>query len=506
MSRTKKTAINSGVGMLCSIISSFLSFLLRALFIRLLGLEYAGINSLFADILKILNLADLGFNNAILFRLYKTIADKDDDATEAYLALYRRICYAVGAIIGIVGLCFIPFLDFFIKETPSFKEPLWSIYIIVLATSVINHLVNYKNILLIAKQDRYISTLIQYACIFLKHALQIVALVLFKNIYVYLFVTLICTLIRGGWTGAVSRKRYHLSWRSKKEIPTGESRIIAKDIVALSVYKLCRTLDATIDTFLISKYVAVSTTAIYGSFVMLLDALNELLGSFNDGMIASIGDLNTEGNKDRLYSVFLQSFHFTFLIYGTCTATLVPFISAFCKWWINNTLDSVCVYVLLLNFLMYGFGMNVAAFRNPMGIFRKGWIRPGITAVLNFSFSVILVNKIGLVGTLFGTLLARIFTLVWFEPWLVLHHGMGKSPVIYYVRYVLYLVLTGAVAVTMLLLKSILPEMNSFLSLLWHGGVFFAASSIMILALGFVIPEQKLVLNRAFRIFYRMKR
>ncbi|MBR0465874.1 MAG: oligosaccharide flippase family protein [Clostridia bacterium] len=496
MSRTTKTARNSAVGLFCTILSSLLSFVLRALFIRLLGLEYAGVNTLFTDILNILNLADLGFNNAILFRLYKSIADGDDEKTEILLSTYRKICYVVSAIIAVAGLALIPFLSHFVKEAPTFSEPLWSLYIIVLATSVANHLLGYKNTLLIAKQDRYISTVIQYISIFLRNGLQILVLAVFKNIYLYLLVSLFTAVLQGLVSGIVSVKRYKLSWFTKKKLPKSEVKELTKDVGALSVYKVCRTLDATVDTFLISKFISVATTAIYGSINMLLSAMNELLGTFNDGMIASVGDLNASEDKSHVSSVFYQSFHFTYLIYGIITATFVPFISPFSQWWIGNTLDEKCIYIMLINFMMYGFGLNVATFRNSMGIFTKGWIRPAVTAVLNLLFSLLLVNYVGLIGTLLGTLIARTLTLVWYDPWLVIHHGMKKSPVKYYLRYILYMCFTALISVVLLLVRSVLPSINGILSLIWQGALYFIISAVLTLLLGAFIPEQKSIFNR----------
>ena len=510
MSRTKKTAKNTIVGLLCTSVSYLLSFVLRALFIRLLGLEYAGVNTLFSDILNILNLADLGFNNAILFRLYKTISDGDNRATELYLTLYRKICYAISLVVGVAGICLIPFLGNLISKAPSFSEPLWTIYIIILANSVINHVVNYKSVLLIAKQDRYISTIIQYACVLLRNVLQILTLVLFESIYFYLCVMLVTTLLQGVVTGIVSKKRYGMSWRSKDKVPKEEAQSITKDVSSLSVYKICRTIDATIDTFLISKFVDITVTAIYGSVTMILNSLNEFLGVFNDRMIASVGDLNAEGDKDRLENTFYKSIHFTFLMYGIITATLVPFISAFCRLWIGHTLEDTVIFIMLLNFLMYGLGMNVATFRNSMGIFRKGWARPAITAALNLLFSYYLIKKIGLIGTLIGTLIARTLTLVWYDPWLVLYIGMGKSPLKYYLRYVYYMFIAGIISGTLLLLGNVLPEITSIFSLIWQGMLFFALAVVAFIAFGYIVPEQKDILklftDMLKQFFYKIRR
>lgn len=496
MHRTQKTALNSIVGLGCSVISSLLSFVLRALFIRLLGLEYAGINTLFADILNILNLADLGFSNAIMFRLYKTISDDDKEKTEMYLTLYRKICYIIGIIVAVAGLCCVPFLGSLVKELPNFKEPMWSLYLITLATSVANNFINYKSILIIVEQDRYISTIIQYGCIFLRNGLQIVSLIVYKNIYIYLLIPLFTTVLNGVLNGIFSERKYRMSWHSKEKIAAEERRLIVKDVGALSVYKLCRTIDATVDTFLISRFVDVATTAIYGSVTVLLNALNELLGVFNDAMLASVGDLNASGNKNRLESIFYESFHSTFLAYGICTATLVPFISQFTKWWIGYTLEQNCLYLMLLNFFMYGIGMNVATFRNAMGIFRKGWVRPAVTALLNLCFSVVLVLKVGLAGTLIGTFFARLFTLVWYDPWLVLHHGMQKKVSKFYIRYVMYSFFTLIASLVGWFVCSHLPEPNGFFAVVFFGCISFMVAVTVLLLLGFLVPEQKKVILR----------
>ncbi len=497
MSRTKKTVVNTTTSLICAAISSVLSFVLQAVFIRLLGLEYSGINNLFSDILSILNIAELGTVNAILFRLYKYIAQDDQEGITLFLSTYRKICIIVAAFVGIVGSFCIPFLGKLIKEQPSFPESLWSLYVIVLATSVIGHYWDYKGIIIIAKQDRYIHTIISYTTIFLKHGLQIAFLAIFRNIYLYLGVAFVTTALKGILNGVYSKKKYHVVWKTNKTISKEEKRSLFKDIKNLAVYKVCRTLDATVDTFLISKYVDIATVGIYGSFSMLLSALNEFLCSFNDGMIASIGDLYARNDKEQVESVFFQSMHLTFLIYGISSVVLTSLLSAFVQWWIGFTLPQESVFLLVLNFYMYGFGMNVSTFRNSMGIFKKGWLRPAFTAFFNLVFSFVLVRRIGLIGTLAGTTIARVLTLVWYDPYLVCKHGIGISPAKYYYRYVVYLTATIAFSAVVFFLSSGLPPIDTLISAIWHGGLYLACSVILVGTVGAFFPEQRGILNRA---------
>ena len=496
MSRTGKSAINSLVGLSCTILSSLLSFFLRGAFIRLLGLEYAGINSLFADILKLLNLADLGVTNAILVRLYRSCAHNNDEETELYLTIYKRICYLMAAVITIGGLACTPFLKYLVKKQPSFPEPLWALFLIVLATGFVGHAWTYKATIFTAKQERYISTIIQYCCLFLQHGLQLLAIFLYKNIYLYLCVPLVMVALRYSISGFISKRRYRIRYQTEQKLSREERRELFKDVGSLSVYKLCRTLDVTVATMLISRFVSVAVTGIYGSVNMLFGALDELLGVFNDGMLASIGDLHAQGEKKRLENVFYQSFHFTYLLFGICAATLAPFLKDFVQLWIRHTLEVECFYVMIVNFVMYGFGMNVATFRNAMGIFQKGWLRPAFTAGLNILFSLVLVIKIGLLGTLLGTTLARLLTLVWYDPYLVCRHGLSCMPYKYYFRYVCYIMFIGVIAGALVVLRQNLPPVDSFFSAIWHGVFYFSCATAGLVSFGCLMPEQKSIFRR----------
>ena len=504
-SRTKKSAINSSVGIICSLISSILSFVLQAVFIRLLGVEYSGINSLFTSILSVLNLAELGFGNAVMFRLYKSIADCNDDRTRLYLSVYKKICYCLGAFVFFSGLCCVPFLDKLITTEKTFPEPLWILFVITMSTSAATYFNNYRKILINAKQDRYINTFIDYGFLFACHGLQILGLIVFKNIYLYLLTKLLTTVLNGFVSGFISKRKYKIGWHSDDKLPKEEWKSLSKDVGSLAFYKFCRTLDAHIDTFLISKFVDIAVTGIYGSLNMLLSALNEVLGNFNDGMIASIGNLYaSDSDKKHVEEVFYQSTHFTYFIYGIVIAVLAPFLSPFSEWWIGYTLKDYEIYIMLINFYMYGMGMNVATFRNSMGIFVKGWKRPAFTAAANFIFSVILTRRIGLIGTLLGTLIARTLTQIWYDPYLVCKYALDAKPLKYYINYLGYMIIIFFVSFGLIKLNGILPPMDSFISIIWHGILLSACSFLAFFCVSFVFKEHLSVMKRMFGLVKSM--
>lgn len=501
MSRTQKTSINSIVGLGGSILNSLLSFVLQAVFVRLLGLEYSGINSLFTGILNILNIAELGISNAILFRLYSSIAQNDKKATEVLLAEYKKICYLIGGIILLGGLACVPFLgDLVNGGVPNFPESIAVLFGIVLLTSVCNQFQDYKKILLIAHQDRFILTITTYSCTFICHALQILTLFFFKSIYGYLLCKLFTTCANGMICGWISKRKYQIRWNEENILNRQERKDIVKDAGTLAVYKICRTVDVSIDTFLISKFVDISTTAIYGSMSMILSAITDLLGQINDGMIASVGDLYASGAKGRVENVFYQSLHFEFILYGICVAVLVPLMGPFVNWWIGYTLPNSVVYMLLVNFYMHGLAANVSTFRNSMGLFRKGWRQPAVTVLLNAALSIFFVKRIGLLGTLLGTFAARILTQTWYEPYIVCKYGYDKKPYRYYLRYVIYGAMVAGVSMVTAAIAAILPSPDNLISLVWHGAIYLAVSAGALVLLGFAFKEQKAVINRVIQM------
>lgn len=496
VNRTKKSAINTSVSILFAVVNSLLTFVLNAYFIRLLGLEYAGINSLFSSVLNILNIADLGISNAILFRLYKKIAEGDEDGINLILTTYKRICYIVAGIIAVGGLCCVPFLHHLVKEEPSFPEPLWALFLIVLANSVFTQAFNFTNQMIVARQEQYIKTIVMYLCKFTMTGLQLLFLFLYKDIYIYLIIALVITLVRNLIYVVIVKRRYHVSWSSDQHITKQERTSLLKDTGSLAVYKICRTIDATIDTFLIAKFVAVATTAIYGSIHMLVAFVEECFGNINDGMMASIGDLNAHGDKHRVSEVFYQSMHMTFLVFGVLALLMFPLISPFVSWWIGYTLPDVCIYVILLNFFMGMFGNHVAVFRNSMGIFKKGWKRPFFTALFNLVFSTWLVIEYGLIGTLLGTTIARVLTLHWYDPWIVCKYGLDEKPVKYYVHFVLYIIIVLLSAMALSMVMDVLPVATRFIDFVWQGVVYAGISAVILFGIGYLFPEQRPLLKR----------
>ena len=93
--------IITGIG--GQIINIVLGFVARTFFINALGQEYLGVSSLFTTILTMLNISELGISTAIVFSLYKPLAEKDYEKCQILLKLLKKIYAVIGIVVLGIG-------------------------------------------------------------------------------------------------------------------------------------------------------------------------------------------------------------------------------------------------------------------------------------------------------------------------------------------------------------------------------------------------------------------
>ena len=88
-SRTQKAKKNIVIGILVQISLVAFTFITRTIFINILGIEFLGVSNVFASVLTILSIAELGIGEAIAFALYKPLAEEDNDKIRALMSLFK---------------------------------------------------------------------------------------------------------------------------------------------------------------------------------------------------------------------------------------------------------------------------------------------------------------------------------------------------------------------------------------------------------------------------------
>ena len=118
--RTQHAKRNIITSVINKLVIMLTNFIMRTVLIRYLGEIYLGLDSLFVSILQILSLTELGISAAMVYSMYKPLAENDTPAVCALLKLYRTVYRWIALIMTVLGLAITPFLPMIVKtELPS---------------------------------------------------------------------------------------------------------------------------------------------------------------------------------------------------------------------------------------------------------------------------------------------------------------------------------------------------------------------------------------------------
>lgn len=443
-SRVKNTTINSITAAVSKILIFVIQFICRTIFIKVLSTEYLGVNGLFTNILTMLSFAELGIGNAIIFKLYKPIADNDKEKIKTYMNFYKRAYITIGIIVLVIGLCIVPFLDYIINDAPNIKENITLIYMLFLLNSSISYFFTYKKSIIIANQKEYVTTIINFLVVLVQNVVQIIILLLTKNYILYLLIQIAATLL-DNIIASVKANRMYPFLRDKEynKIEKKEEKNIFKDVKSLMLYKIGYILSNGTDNIIISAFVGVSAVGLLSNYTTITKAITSFLTAFFNGFTASVGNLNTTEENNKKESIFYQIMLLSFIIFGFVAIESTILINNLIEIWLGPEYLLAFSVCFALGFDLFVDGMRIVnyTFRNTMGLFKKGRLIPLISSISNIILSLILVKICGIFGVLIATGITRLFITTMYDPYLLHKYKFNSSCKRYYLTYLYYLII-----------------------------------------------------------------
>lgn len=448
-SRTEYSILNILTGIGGYFLNTIIGFVCRMVFVRCLSADYLGVNGLFTNVLTMLSLAELGVGGAIVYALYKPLAENDEEKIVSLMKLYSKAYRIIGIVIAVIGLALMPFMDLIIQEQPNISESIYLLYAINLFNTASSYFFSYRSSLLIAAQRNYIVSGINYVITILQSVLQMIFLLEFRNYLGYLLIQTIGTLTYNVIVSRVAVRQFpFIRTKNVQPLPKNEQKALFSNIRDLMVYKVSGLLVNSTDNILITFFNGLATTGIASNYTLLVSTLNALLSQIFNGLTASIGNHNATEATDKRYQMFSFLNMMNFWIFGWaalgiffCSSDLVQLCFGE-----EYVLSWKIPFVMALNFFTVGMMNAVWTYKHTLGLFHYGRFIQFFTGVLNIVFSVLLGTYWGLFGILFATFVARAFTSLWYDPYAVFKYGFEKSPTAYIKRTVKYLVVLLAAA------------------------------------------------------------
>jgi O-antigen/teichoic acid export membrane protein len=441
-SRIKNSSKNMIFGFTNKITMLFLPFITRTIIIYMLGSKYIGLDSLFTSIFQMLNFAEIGFGSAMVFNMYKPIADNDKPMICAILNLYRKVYRIIGSIVLGIGLAIMPFLNYLVHGTYPSGINVYIIYSLYLLNTVLGFFFfAYKSSLLTAHQNDSVSGKVATILHIIMYTLQIVVLLLFKNYYMYVILLPLYSIAFNIIISLIVDKLYPqfvCNGLLKKE----KSVEIKKNVIGLIGYRLESYAQSSVDNIIISLFMGLSVLAGFNNYYYIISALGGLLTVFYLAITASIGDsIYVESLKKNIDDFDLLNFINVWVV-GWCSICLLCLYQHFITIWIGKSylLSLETMILFTVYFLVNQLRRIVVTYRDAAGLWWYDKKRPYIVVGLNAFFDILLIKPMGINGVLISTIILSAFISIPWEALILFRKYLKKSMSEYYKRNILLLV------------------------------------------------------------------
>jgi len=460
-SRTENFVKNASWGLILQLFSLILSFAVRTIFIKCLGNDYLSINGLFSNIINTLSFIELGFGTALIYMLYKPVAENNINKIKTISKYYKKIYSTIGVLMFSIGLILIPFLGIIIKDTPDIKENLSLIYIIFLINTCFSYFFSHKMAVISAHQKNYKINICNQVSKTIQSAFQIVILLLTRNYLLYLGIQFVCTLLNYILINIQANKMFpYLKDKDVKDMYNKDKKEIKGKVKSLILYRLEPTILNNSDNIIMSSILGISYVGIYSNYYLITNYLYLFINQITGSLETSIGNLNATSNAENKENTFYKVLFLCFVIYGITCIMLMVLINDFINLWIGKEylFSNFVVFTIILSIYINGLHFPCYSFRTTSGLFEKSKYVPLFEVIINIIASIILAKYLGVAGVFLGTSISKILTFFWTDPRLLYNNIFKKENLKkYYLKYFYYLFVTFITGIAAILLSSYIP-------------------------------------------------
>ena len=449
LERTKNAVRNFFCGIINRVVTLLLPFLARTIIINSLGAEYLGLGNLFTSILNVLSLAELGVGTAMVYAMYKPIAEENTDEICSLLNLYRFCYRIVGTVIMAIGLVLLPVLPKLVYGSYPDSINLYILYEIFLSNTVLSYFMfAYRQSLLQAHQRTDISSNIGSIINVLLNVIQIVVLIIFKNYYLYIVLKPISTLINNLVIAYVTKHMYP-NYVCRGNIDKDMLKSIANKVKALIGHKIGTTVITSADNLVISSFLGLSAVAIYGNYYYIIYFAIGVMGIAYSGVLAGIGNSLVTETEENNYQLFKNMNFLMMWIVTWCSVCFLCLLQPFMEMWMGKNMmyEMPTVILFVIYFFSWQFRVTVINFKDAAGAWNADILKPYVSAGVNLIINIILIRVIGINGVLISTIICMVFINFPWETNVLFKQVFHRSPREFYFDQLSFVVKTIAVCV-----------------------------------------------------------
>lgn len=398
---------NIATGFGGQIIVIALGLIIPRIMIQSYGSDVNGLISTVIQVFTYMALLEAGIGQAAKNLLYKPFQEKNKDGVSEIASIaqsyFRRFTLIYS--IGVFAMAFI--LPLVLKTNVDSV----TIALIVLfegMSGVISfYFIETPSIIIGVDGKNYVNNAINLLNKIAGYTVKIVMAALGLNVVLLQFVFFIVTITKVFFYRIYFKKHY--SWIKFKKT---SNSIKLKDRNSYIIIELTSTVFNSTDMIILSVFVSTQLSSVYGIYNMVFSNLTLLLNSVYLSVVYLLGYSYHESKEkyiqlhDTFNSVFLGTITILMMV---CYFLTIPFVSLYTKGVtdINYIISSLPLMFCLVQMLSWSRFVGGNLIGVACRVKKAVWVNI-LEAVINLSCSIIFVQKFGIVGVLFATVIALV--------------------------------------------------------------------------------------------------
>lgn len=423
--RVESVFKNTILSILFTLIIGALSFIVNRVFSEQLGQDSLGILRLFSQLVAYISLAELGVSAASMALLFKPISNREYDKVSSIVYTIGYFYSRVAVVIAFLGIIMNFFIKFIVLNVDMYIYICWNLYVF---SVVLTYLYAKHPILLSADQRYGFVQLLRSVLKIASLSSQIIVVLYLKSFIAFVFCAIVFNIIEG----VVYSVFYHYHYA--KIIPLSKSKsleLIGKT-KEVFIHKVAGVLVFNSDYIILSKFVGLSSVAVYSSYMMLLQFIQLFISNIVNVVTPKIGEFYVKESREAILLLWMRMFSVNCYVAAVIVVILYVNIIDFVILWMGSdySISMITLILMLLNFFIELSRRSVEIIKSVSGYYSDTHL-PIIEGGINIALSIFLVGSYGLDGVIIGTVASNTLVVLLLKPYMLFKNVFGGSFSIY---------------------------------------------------------------------------
>lgn len=473
-----------------------MSFLSRAIFIKEIGVDLLGLNTLLIGIIGYLNLAEMGIAPAISYSLYKPIREGNREKVCEIITLqgwlYRWVSMII--ILGAVVLLF-----FFPKIFENANIPLGYAYLafgVLFFSNLLGYFYNYKQIVFTADMKQYVLTKNVQGLTILKVVLQIILIYMLPYAYLwwvaleFLFAILITlNIIR------VTQRDY--PWLVKSKVSIQKLRVKYREVIVnmknIFAHHISTIVIEKTDNLIIFVISTLSIITKYNNYMTISLGVITFVSVLFSGIRDAVGNLISEGNTNKNIAFFFEFTSVKFFLSGLICLYLYFMYDDFISLWLGDrfVIDHIVKLGILAN-LFISIARSTDFFLAGYGLFNDVWV-VFTEVILCVVLALLLGHFYGLAGVIWGFFIGKFPIIYLWKPYFLFTSGFRTPVIRFFTKHLAYIGLMLLPLFVTLMVHKYLEDlffMNGYITFVMKSILYFGIILVSSFPIYFLFLEE----------------